>query len=106
MTTEYELTISDYLSILKRCWGKMLVVFVTIFSIALALAIFLPPVYQSTGTILVESQRIPSDLVRATVTSYADERIEVIKQHVMTHDNLFRIIKKYNLYEVSNRRSW
>ena len=98
MTTEYELTISDYLSILKRCWGKMLVVFVTIFSIAIALAIFLPPVYQSTGTILVESQRIPSDLVRATVTSYADERIEVIKQHVMTHDNLFRIIKKYNLY--------
>ena len=98
MTTEYELTLSDYLSILKRCWGKMLAVFVTILATAIALAIFLPPVYQSTGTILVESQRIPSDLVRATVTSYADERIEVIKQHVMTHDNLFRIIKKYSLY--------
>ena len=62
------------------------------------MAFLLKPVYLSTGTILVESQRIPSDLVRATVTSYADERIEVIKQHVMTHENLFRIIKKYNLY--------
>lgn len=98
MNTEYELTISDYLSILKRHWVKMLMVFVTILAVAIGLALYLPPVYQSTGTILVESQRIPSDLVRATVTSYADERIEVIKQHVMTHDNLFRIIKKYNLY--------
>ena len=98
MTTEYELTISDYISIARRYWVKMLVVFATIMLAAILLALLLPPVYQSTGTILVESQRIPSDLVRATVTSYADERIEVIKQHVMTHDNLFRIIKKYNLY--------
>jgi polysaccharide biosynthesis transport protein len=98
MTTEYELSISDYLSILKRHWGKMLITFVSILLISIAVAVLLQPVYQSKGTILVESQRIPSDLVRATVTSYADERIDVIKQHVMTHDNLFRIIKKYNLY--------
>mgnify|MGYP003768276239 CR=1 FL=1 len=65
---------------------------------AVVTAIVMPPVYQSTGTILVESQHIPSDLVQATVTSYADERIEVIKQRVMTRDNLYRIIQKYNLY--------
>ena len=95
MAAEYELTFSDYISILKHHWLKMAMVFIAVLVVAIGLALFLPPVYQSSGTILVESQRIPPDLVRATVTSYADERIEVIKQHVMTHDNLFRIIKKY-----------
>ncbi len=98
MAIEYELTIGDYLSIFKRRWLQMLSVFVVILLVAVAAAVFLPPTYQSTGTILIESQQIPDDVVKATVTSYADERIEVIKQRVMTRDNLYRIIQKYNLY--------
>lgn len=98
MANEYELSFSDYLSIVKRRWLQMLVTFMVILLVAVATAIFLPPSYQSTGTILIESQQIPDDVVKATVTSYADERIEVIKQRVMTRDNLYRIIQKYNLY--------
>ncbi len=98
MATEYELTIGDYLSIFKRRWLQMLAVFIVILMVAVAAAIFLPPTYLSTGTILIESQQIPDDVVKATVTSYADERIEVIKQRVMTRDNLYRIIQKYSLY--------
>ncbi len=98
MAMEYELTLSDYLSILKRRWGQMLAVAGLILAASIATALLLAPVYQSTGTILVESQQIPPDLVKATVTSYADERIEVIKQRVMTRENLYRIIQKYKLY--------
>ena len=98
MAAEYELSFDDYVSILKRRWHYMLVIFTLVLIAAVSTAILMPPVYQSTGTILVESQHIPSDLVKATVTSYADERIEVIKQRVMTRDNLYRIIQKYNLY--------
>ena len=98
MAIEYELTLNDYLSILKRRWVQMLVVFLLVLLAAIATAVLLPPTYQSTGTILVESQQIPPDLVKATVTSFADERIAVIKQRVMTRDNLFRVIQKYRLY--------
>lgn len=98
MAIEYELTLNDYLSILKRRWVQMLVVFLLVLFVAIATAVLLPPTYQSTGTILVESQQIPPDLVKATVTSFADERIAIIKQRVMTRDNLFRIIQKYRLY--------
>jgi polysaccharide biosynthesis transport protein len=98
MATEYEFTLTDYLSVLKRRWLLMLAVFMLIVLAALAVAISMSPVYQSTGTILVESQQIPDDVVKATVTTYADERIEVIKQRVMTRDNLSRIIGKYKLY--------
>src|SRR5215831_9559642 len=66
--------------------------------ITLALTLFLPPHYQSTGTILIEQQELPSDLVRSTVTSYADQRVQVISQRVMTTQNLLDIIRRYNLY--------
>ena len=98
MATEYEFTLTDYLSILKRRWLQMLVVFIILVLTAIVAAMLMPPVYQSTGTILVEAQQIPVDVIKATVTSYADERIEVIKQRVMTRDNLYRIINKYKLY--------
>ena len=98
MATEYEFTLMDYLSVLKRRWLLMLAVFILIVLAAIAVSISISPVYQSTGTILVESQQIPDDVVKSTVTSYADERIEVIKQRVMTRDNLSRIIGKYKLY--------
>jgi succinoglycan biosynthesis transport protein ExoP len=66
--------------------------------IAFAAALFWPPTFRSTGTILIEQQELPSDLVQSTITSYADQRIQEISQRVMTTDNLQRIIQRYDLY--------
>ena len=98
MQSDYQLSLRDYIEIVRRRGVLIISVFGGVFALAVAVAIMMPPVYQSTGTIMVESQQIPSDLVQATVTSYADERIEIIKQRVMTRDNLFRIAKKYQLF--------
>jgi succinoglycan biosynthesis transport protein ExoP len=57
-----------------------------------------PPVFRSTATILIEEQEIPRELVRSTVTSFADERIQVISQQVMTRTTLNQIIQRYDLY--------
>jgi uncharacterized protein involved in exopolysaccharide biosynthesis len=65
---------------------------------ALLLALFLPPAYQSIGTVLIEQQEMPPELVRSTVTSYADQRVQVISQRVMTTQTLLEIIRRYNLY--------
>ena len=48
--------------------------------------------------ILVQSQQIPSELVRPTVTSAAQERIQVIQQRTMTRDNLIAIADKFKLF--------
>jgi polysaccharide biosynthesis transport protein len=98
MAADYELTTNDYLSILKRRWVQILATFMSLMLMAVLAAIFLPPVYQSTGTILIESQRVPTDLVQASVTTAAVERIEVIKQRVMSRENLLHVIQKYNLF--------
>ena len=91
--------LGDYLAILGRHKGKMVLVFVLVFLISVAVALILPPVYQSEATILIEQQSIPPDLVRSTVTSYADQRIQIISQRVMTSANLRRIIEKFGLYK-------
>ncbi|HEY2275483.1 MAG TPA: hypothetical protein VGH61_08280 [Steroidobacteraceae bacterium] len=63
------------------------------------LAAFLwPPRYTATGTILIEQQELPSELVRSTVSSYASQRVQVISQRVMTTENLMTIIQRYGLY--------
>ncbi|MDP3088424.1 MAG: Wzz/FepE/Etk N-terminal domain-containing protein [Methylotenera sp.] len=99
MTTDYELTLRDYLAILTRRKFHIAGVFSLVLAISVAVALLIPPVYQSVGTILVESQQIPTEMVKSSENSFADERIEVIKQRVMTRANLLRIIDKYDLYK-------
>ena len=96
--TTYELSLHDYLDILRRRALLMIAIIVSIILISTAFAILLPPVYESSGTILIESQQISSNIIASSVSGYASERIEVIKQRVMTRENLLRIMKKYNLF--------
>ncbi len=91
--------IKDYLLVIKRRKYQALITMFVIFLIVLAAAFGLPPIYQSSSTILVEQQEIPQDLVRSTITSYADQRIQVISQRVMTRDNLWSVIQKYDIYK-------
>jgi uncharacterized protein involved in exopolysaccharide biosynthesis len=97
MNTE-ALSFSELLGLLRRRSTVFAHTFVALFSLTILLAFGLPAVYESTGTILIEQQNIPSDLVQSTITSYADERIQVISQRVMSTDNLVGLINKYNLY--------
>jgi uncharacterized protein involved in exopolysaccharide biosynthesis len=67
-------------------------------SAGLAIAALLPATYVSEGKILVQSQQIPTELVRPTVTSAAQERIQVIEQRTMTRENLLAMIDKFQLF--------
>jgi hypothetical protein len=49
----------------------------------------------------VESQQIPTELIQKMASSYVEERIEIIKQRVMTRENLLKIIEKYGLFKDS-----
>lgn len=87
-----------YLAAFKR--RKTLIVGVTCGGVVLTLLVawLLPPVYRSTATILIEEQEIPPDLVRSTITSYADQRIETIKQQVLSRTTLWKLVEQHGLY--------
>lgn len=92
-------SIQEYIAGIKRRKGKVVIAFFILLVISMAMAFGLPAVYRSSATILIEQQEIPEDLVRSTVTSYADQRIQMITQRAMRTDNLWNIINKYDLYK-------
>ncbi len=92
------LDISEYLAILRRRRWYLILPVVLIVPIVVYVALTLPPTYRSSATILIEQQQIPQDLVRTTVTGFADQRVQVISQRIITTANLSRIIEQYNLY--------
>ena len=104
MKSEYELSLKDYIAIIKDRALLLGVSIVVVVAATVGVAVTVPPLYQSTGTILVESQQISPDLVSANNNSFADERIEVIRQRVMTRENLLKIIDKYNLFADKGRQ--
>ena len=95
---ERALTLKDYQSVFRRRGGLFLTVAGALLTVGIAIAFGLSPVYQSQGLILVEQQEVPEHLVRSTVTGYADERLRMITQRVMTRDILVGLIDKYGLY--------
>lgn len=98
-------SLRDLWQILRRRRRIVSVTGMSIFAIGVAVAMLWPPVYRSKATILIEEQEIPPDLVRSAITSYADQRIETIKQQVMARAILWKIIEQYHLYESLRRRS-
>ena len=96
-------SLSDHLVALRRRRVPAIIVALFVLVLALAAAFLWPATYRSQGVILIEQQEVPSDLVRSTVSSYADQRIQVISQRVMTTDNLMRIVDRYQLYADKRR---
>jgi uncharacterized protein involved in exopolysaccharide biosynthesis len=94
----YLLQPSFYGQLCKRRWPYFLLPFVIVFVAGEGAALLWPPTYFAEGKVLVQSQLIPSELVRSTVTSAAQERIQVIQQRTMTRDNLIAIADKFKLF--------
>ncbi len=66
--------------------------------LAVYLAYALPPQYRSTATIMLEPSSISTELVRTTVTSYADQQIELVQRRVLTPENLAPLVKEFDPY--------
>jgi polysaccharide biosynthesis transport protein len=88
----------DYVAAARYRSGWLTAAFVAGLVVTVLLALLLPPHYRSAGTILIEQQEMPQDFVRSTVTSYADERVQVISKRVMTTETLLNLIRRYDLY--------
>src|SRR5580692_5079132 len=87
-----------YWQLIKRRWVWFIVPFVIIASSGFAAAVLWPATFLSQGKILVQSQQIPTELVRPTVTNAAQERIQVIEQRTMTRENLMAMVDKFQLF--------
>lgn len=92
-------SLGDYLAILRRRKKQFLVPAAILFLLVVITAIVWPPTYRSEATILIEEQEIPKDMVRSTITSFANQQIQIITQRTMTLKNIMSLVEKYELYD-------
>ena len=78
-----------------------LLVAVSMLTIGLAAAFFMPPLYRASARILVEAPQIPAELARSTVSTSAVEQMEVIRQEITTRAYLLDLANRFHVYETT-----
>ena len=90
--------INELKGLIRRRIKIFLLSAIPVFIIVVIIAFILPPIFVSRSTILIESQQIPQEYVKSTVTGYVEERLQTITQQILSRSNLLKIIKQFNLY--------
>ncbi len=93
-----EFSLEDAIIILRRRFFAFIIPAILIAPLGIVAVMLLPAKYTAQGTILVESQQIPTELVRSTINTYAQERISTIRQRVMTRNRLLEVADEYQLF--------
>ncbi|HJR22528.1 MAG TPA: hypothetical protein VJ822_12950 [Dongiaceae bacterium] len=88
----------DFLGALRRRKWIGLVIGVVGVTATVAIVKTWPATYRSTATILIEEPDVPADLVKSTVSTFANDRLQVIQQRVMTSQHLNEIIDRFDLF--------
>jgi polysaccharide chain length determinant protein (PEP-CTERM system associated) len=98
INTEKSLDIHDYTEIfLRRIW-YFVIPFIVIVAAAAVYAFYLPKMYRATTLVLVTPQKVPENLVRPTVTSRIEDRLQSISQEIMSRTRLEQVIAEFKLY--------
>ncbi len=105
MFGDYELSLHDYLSILRRRALAMILVFGLVLAASVVVAFVLPRVYESTATILVEGPQVQMPTAEAAASRpRPEDRVNLIRQRLMTRENLIRVAEKHQLFSRAGER--
>lgn len=89
------------LNMLKGFFRRRKYVFLTVFSlgclVTVLLALFMPRVYVSKSTILIE-QRLSPEYIKTVSPGSVEERLQTIRQQMLSREKLQEIIDQFNLY--------
>src|SRR5262249_1976533 len=88
----------DVLMMAFRQKWVILVPFLVIGGATIIVSRFLPNQYQSDAMILVVPQRVPESYVQSTVTSDISDRLQTIKEQILSRTALEKVIQDFNLY--------
>ncbi len=92
----------------ERRWFVILPVMIATIA-GLATAFLMHPVYESSATVLIESQQVPDDLISALsggsnqASDMIGQRIARARERVLSRQDLIRLIRTYGLYPREQR---
>jgi polysaccharide chain length determinant protein (PEP-CTERM system associated) len=99
--TDYEetsFTLSDYYQIWQRRKWWAIGAFIASIIVSIVLCFVLPKTYMASTTILVNSQVIPKEYFKDTITLRADQYLNVLTQEIMSTARLQKTIEKFGLF--------
>ena len=90
MSENRELTMDDYLAMLRRRLKVILIpaLMAPLTGFLVSYAPFFPPKYTSTSTVLVEGQKVPENYVMPVITADFTQRVQTLTQEVMSPSRL------------------
>src|SRR6478736_8370465 len=94
----------DYWHMVLRKKWLVLAIFVACVVGGGILCVVWPASYRSSTLILVDSQKIPEDYVKALIGSSIEERLNSIQQQVMSRTLLTQMIQEFDLYPEAVRQ--
>ena len=97
-------TLGEHIAGLRYRKSLIAAVATAVACLSVIVALALPATYRASATVLVRDSEVPQELVRSTVTSFADERLQVIGQQIMTRPVLLGIVEKFDLYKDARKR--
>ncbi len=100
MSADYQLSPRDYLAIAKRWALAMILTFGVVLATSVVVAMLLPRVYESTGTLLAEAPQISGDVVRSAPSAgNAEQKVQALGRRIMTRESLLRIATEHQVFE-------
>jgi uncharacterized protein involved in exopolysaccharide biosynthesis len=97
MSENRELTMDDYLAMLRRR-VKVILIPALLASVAGFLVSYaFPPKYTSQSTVLVEAQKVPDSYVQPVITADFSQRIQTLSQQVLSPSRLRPVIQSLAL---------
>ena len=97
MSENRELTMDDYLAMLRRRLKVILIPALLAPLAGFAVSYAFSPKYTSQSTVLVEGQKVPDSLVQSVITSDFTQRIQTLSQQVLSPSRLRPVIQSLAL---------
>ncbi len=89
-------------------WSRRKWLAVGVFTLVCAATVsgarFLPNLYQSTATVLIERHQVPETFVRPSVTGELETRLQTVSQEILSRSRLAALIDRFDLYPDLRRR--
>lgn len=98
-----EMTVEDYVGILRRRFWLILASGVLFLGVGIVATFVLPPKYVSQTLVLIEQQKVPEDYVKPVVNEDLGQRLASMKEQILSRSRVEPIIERFNLFASGNR---
>src|ERR1700752_1227731 len=96
--TKRELTLGDYLAMLRRRWMLIVVLALIGGPLAYGVSRFLPDRYKSQTLVLVEGLSVPEKIVQSLDTEDLSQRLSSMQQQILSRSRLEPMITQFGLH--------